>query len=365
VILKEKEFSNSLDVKIKAGEAAEKQMAFYLNRAFRKNDDCFVINDLRIIHDEDVAQIDHLIVSKFGLFIIESKSIHGTISINRHGEWKRTYGTEVSGIPSPVIQAREQGKILKEMLRENAELTLGKVLFGKIQKGYGYCPVIVYVAISDSGIIERDMEIPELFKADTVSTAISNQLNEYSRKTNIFAPQNILSIDVPWAMSKQEAQATAEFLLSRDTPLRESNISKAATKGTSMQSEPSISFVPKVGASCPVCGKEKLVRKSINRSDGTETDFLACQGYPNNCKAIFPLVALAQQTTPKYASEAVKPNTETIDGAGAGAGAVCPKCGVGKKVRRKGKNGKPDFFGCSNYGKTKCGYMEVIAEVTR
>lgn len=360
MILKEKVLSNSADVKIRAGEEAEKQMAFYLNRSFRKCEDCFVINDLRIVHDGDAAQIDHLVVSKFGLFIVESKSIHGTISINKHGEWKRTYGSEASGIPSPVTQAREQGKILKEMLRENAEQTLGKMLFGKIQKGYAYCPVNVYVAISDTGIIERDMDIPELFKADTVPSAIANQLDEYSRKAKIFAPQNILSIEVPWEMSKEEAQATSEFILSRNTPLREHGNARKVPKAASERVEPTTSFVPKVGASCPVCGKEKLIRKSVSRSDGTETDFLACQGYPGNCKALYPLVALAQQVTPQYAPEAVKPATEAIDG----DGAPCPKCGVGKKVRRKGKNGKPDFFGCSNFGKTKCGYIEPIAEST-
>lgn len=360
MILKEKELSNASAIKIRAGEEAEMQMAFYLNRSFRKSDDCFVINDLRIVHDGDAAQIDHLIVSKFGLFIVESKSIHGTISINKHGEWRRTYGAEATGVPSPVIQAREQGRILKEMLRENAELTLGKMLFGKIQKGYGYCPINVYVAISDTGIIERGMEIPELFKADTVSSAITSKLDEYSRKAKIFAPQNILSIEVPWEMSKQEAQATAEFILSRNTPLREHGSARKVPKDAGAGVEQTTSFVPKVGASCPVCGKGKLIRKSINRSDGTETDFLACQGYPGHCKALFPLVALAQQVTPQYAPEAVKPTIETVDG----AGTPCPQCGVGKKVRRKGKNGKPDFFGCSNYGKTKCGYIEPIAEST-
>lgn len=82
MILKEKELANPSDPRLKAGEEAEKQMAFYLQRAFRKRDDCFVINDLRVAYDEDFAQIDHLIISTYGLFIVESKSVHGTISIN-------------------------------------------------------------------------------------------------------------------------------------------------------------------------------------------------------------------------------------------------------------------------------------------
>lgn len=196
MILKEKQLTNPSDPRLRAGEEAEKQMAFYLQRAFRKRDDCFVINDLRVIHDGDVAQIDHLIVSIYGLFIVESKSIHGTISINKHGDWRRTYNDEISGIPSPVIQARAQGKVLIEMLRENAEQVLGKLLFGKIQKGFRYCPIGVYVAISDTGIIERGMEVPELFKADVVAGAITKQLDEYTSKASLLSPKNLFSTDV-------------------------------------------------------------------------------------------------------------------------------------------------------------------------
>lgn len=355
MILKEKQLTNPSDSRLRAGEEAEKQMAFYLQRAFRKRDDCFVINDLRVIHDGDVAQIDHLIVSIFGLFIVESKSIHGTISINKHGDWRRTYNDEISGIPSPVIQARAQGKVLIEMLRENAEQVLGKLLFGQIQKGFRYCPVGVYVAISDTGIIERGMEVPELFKADVVAGAITKQLDEYTSKASLFSPKNIFSTDVVWEITKQEANATAEFLLSRHMPSSQT----VYAAQTNVKPEPQQivaehkieTTLARIGAPCPACGKEKLIRKSINRSDGTETDFLACHGYPNTCNGIFPLVGIL----PKAVQE-----TPVIETPKFAEGVQCPKCGTGKLVIRKGKNGKPDFYGCSSYGKTKCNFKEPI-----
>lgn len=357
MILKEKEFTNPSDLRQKAGEEAEKQMAFYLQRAFRKRDDCFVINDLRVIHDGDVAQIDHLVVSPFGLFIIESKSVHGTISINQHGDWKRTYNNEVTGMPSPVLQGQEQGRILKELLRENAEQVLGKMLFGKVQKGFRYCPVCTYVAISDSGIIDRGMDVPELLKADVVSGVIVKQIDGFASKANLLSPKNLLSTDVIWDMTKDEAQATAEFLISKHTP--SSLPLKTASAKTEINSKPvktqpvEKTFIPKVGALCPTCSEQKLIRKSVSRSDGTETDFLACQGYPSSCKALFPLVAVVRQETAIY-EEIDLPSTSI------GEGLPCPRCGAGKQVRRKGKSGKPDFFACSNYGKTKCGFTESI-----
>lgn len=358
MILKEKEFTNSSDPRLKAGEEAEKQMAFYLQRAFSKRDDCFVINGLQLIHDGDGAWPDHLVISTYGLFIVESKSVHGTISINQHGDWQRTYNDKVIGIPSPVLQAQEQGRIIKELLRGNAEQVLGKILFGKVQKGFRYCPVCVYVAISDSGIIERGMNIPELLKADVVAGAITKQIADFKSKASLLSPKNLLSTDVIWEMTKQEAQATAEFLVSKHTSpalsvKAEPTLAKDNSKPTSMQ-QPEKIFVPKVGAPCPECGLQKLIRKSINCSDGTETDYLACQGYPNSCKAIFPLVAVVRQVMPTYEARET-PATKTI-----GEGTPCPKCGTGKLVRKQGKNGKPDFFGCSNFGKAKCRFIESI-----
>jgi ssDNA-binding Zn-finger/Zn-ribbon topoisomerase 1 len=352
VILKDKIFTNPSDPRLRAGEDAEKQMAFYLQRALRKRDDCFVINDLRVVYDGDVAQIDHLVVSKYGLFIVESKSVHGTISINQHGDWKRTYSNQITGMPSPVLQAQEQGRIIKELLRENAKQLLGKLLFGKIQRGFGYCPVYTYVAISDSGIIERDMDVAELFKADVVPGAITKKLDELARKANLLSPKNLLSTDVVWYMAKDEAKAVAEFLISEHTfsalpdetkqEIAESK-PKPNPKSTSVR-QPEKTFVPKVGALCPECGQQKLIRKSINRSDGTETDFLACQGYPSSCKALFPLVAVIRKVEPD--GEVIEiPTTKAFS-----EGMSCPKCNDGKLVKRKGKT---EFLGCSNYPKCK------------
>lgn len=361
MILKEKEFTNPSDPRLKAGEEAEKQMAFYLQRSFRKCDDCFVINGLQLIHDGDAAWPDHLIVSTYGLFIVESKSVNGTISINQHGDWQRTYNDKVIGIPSPVLQAQEQGRIIKELLRENAEQVLGKILLGKVQKGFRYCPVCVYVAISDSGIIERGMNIPELLKADVVAGAITKQIADFKSKASLLSPKNLLSTGVVWEMTKLEAQATAELLVSKHTThalsvKAEPTLAKDNSKPISMQ-QPEKTFVPKVGAPCPECGAAKLIRKSVKRSDGTETDFLACQCYPSSCKAIFPLVAIVRKVAPSLEK------TQTSVAASIGDGMPCPKCGTGKLARKPGKTGKPDFFGCSNYGKTKgdkCHFMKSI-----
>lgn len=75
MILKEKQFAPQADRRLAAGDAAEKQMAFYLRREFGNDKDVWVINDLRVCHKGEFAQMDHLLVSQWGLFVIESKTL--------------------------------------------------------------------------------------------------------------------------------------------------------------------------------------------------------------------------------------------------------------------------------------------------
>lgn len=347
MILKEKEFTNPSDPRLKAGEEAEKQMAFYLQRAFSKRDDCFVINDLRVSLDGDFAQIDHLVVSTYGFFIVESKSAH-VIGINEHGDWQRTYNNESTGMRSPVLQAQEQGRILKELLIANKEKLRGKIFFGKMQKGFKYCPVDVYIAISDNGIIQRGMDIPELFKADAVTGAITGKLAQLKSKANPLTPKNLLSMDVVWEMTKQEAQAAAEFLVSQHQPKSLAIPEKENKKEPLHEVIPKqmeATFVPKVGALCPKCSSNKIVRRSHHRGDGTDREYLACGGYPSSCDALFPLsISRKDLAVVPVVEKAISAGSTYIEGGS------CPWCKNGKLVKRKKKT---EFLGCSNHPKCK------------
>ena len=341
MILKEKQLTNSQNPKIRAGEEAEKQMAFYLQRAFAKKNDCFVLNDLRIVHNDDVAQVDHLLVP-FGLFIIESKSVHGKIIVNKRNEWSRTYNKVVEGMSSPVLQAEAQGKVFRELLMENKESLLGKALFGTTQKGFVNCQIFIYVAISDKGVIDREHDVKELFKADQICKSILTELESLKKRNSLLS----LSVNPVWEISLQETKIVAEFLLNINKTILKANLIKPEISTLESKVIPlnktKKSFIPKVGAICPKCNKHKLIRKSITRSDNTETDFLACEAYPAECKAIFALVAIAK-TIDKVEDIIVNVQEHKEHD-------TCPRCKSGKLILRKAKT---EFLGCSQYPKCK------------
>ena len=164
-----------------AGDAAEKQLAFYLNRAFGDTQDICVLNDLRVVHEGEVAQIDHLVIHRSGMAIIESKSVSTTIAVNRQGEFTRSYKGTRSGMPSPIAQAKRQADLLRKLMHGHKAQLLPKAL-GLVQQGFGNFPIETLVAISDQGVITHQGKRPsELMKADAVTERIKKVVKEHAK----------------------------------------------------------------------------------------------------------------------------------------------------------------------------------------
>ncbi|MCW3094613.1 MAG: hypothetical protein JWL77_231 [Chthonomonadaceae bacterium] len=195
-------------------------MAYYLRRAFAAVEEIRIFHDLRLEHKGEVAQIDHLVLHRWGIVLIESKSVTTTVRVNKQGEWARRVQGRWQGMPSPVLQVRRQGDLLKILLRENTERLLDKILV--LQFGFGYMPVDCLVAISDVGIIERvgNPNLPEVCKSDQVTERVTALVTHY-RKVNSLLTTLVGGDDKgSWhTLRPQEMQRISDFLLQRHTPL--------------------------------------------------------------------------------------------------------------------------------------------------
>lgn len=180
MIVKEKEFKKEqTGYYQKLGDKAEKQMAFYLKRHFGDEDSYFVFNDLKIEHNGEKCQIDHLVLSLGGIFIIESKSCVGEISYDQYDQWIRNTKKGRFGMQSPIEQSELQKKILKNYLTDNNQdgALLGKMI--GITEKFGARRFDNFVAISDTTIIEHPKKVnPFVLKADKVC----DQIKELSTK---------------------------------------------------------------------------------------------------------------------------------------------------------------------------------------
>lgn len=111
------------------GVNAEKKAAYALDFYFKNHRNYVIIHDLRLVHEDRVAQIDHLIIDRFfNFYVLESKYVAEEIIINEDGEFSAKYQNKTIGIPSPIAQNQRHIAVLRSFLKSKKikrPLTLG------------------------------------------------------------------------------------------------------------------------------------------------------------------------------------------------------------------------------------------------
>jgi nuclease-like protein len=195
-------------------------MAFYLQRAFGDAADVLVFNDLRLVLDEsgDAAQIDHLVVHRHGMAIVESKSVTTKVKVNAHGEWTRWWNGGWKGMASPVQQAQRQSEALRGLLQRHREELRDKKLFGLKQGGFKSCPIDVFIAISDGGMFdERSARPAGVMKAEAVADAVRELVERHRRAGTILGSIGSKPDDGMYLLTEAEVGRVRHFFLARNT----------------------------------------------------------------------------------------------------------------------------------------------------
>lgn len=141
--------------KMIAGQRQESEVAFFLRRAFKDLSHIYVLHDVNVHHNDEHAQIDHLIIYPYGFILVESKSINGEVKVNQQGEWTRSYRDKWFGIPSPIKQLELQQTLLREYLFEHRAQVLTNKMLG-VQQTFGGRQWDNICVISSHAIIHRD-----------------------------------------------------------------------------------------------------------------------------------------------------------------------------------------------------------------
>lgn len=270
-----------------AGRRAEEQMVHYLKRFFGSSQEVDVLNYLRIELAGEVAQMDHLVLHPYGLTIVESKSVAGSVQIQDDGQWTRWFNKQPQGMRSPVTQAEMQGMLLRELLSRTVK-----------QKGFfDTVDMDVLVAISDTGRIQWPSSGPlqEVCKADQVPGRIESKMQQRQGSG-------------PAVLSSDHRRAIAQFLLSVHKPLQEPRPETAAAASVEKVQAPAITTeAPPETESAP---RGSLPAKSCKHCGATDLEMqYGKYGYYFVCKAC------EKNTGIKFA---------------------CPSCGAEGRIRKQG-----------------------------
>jgi hypothetical protein len=325
MILKELDPFTSSDPLAKAGRKAEEQMTHYLRRAFQDNETFQVFNGIRFEKNGDAAQIDHLILHRFGIVLVESKSVSSRVRVNEHLEWSRQWNGRWQGMASPVKQAERQGAFLREYLQDHRESLRNRYLLGTRQGGFLNMNLDIVVAISDSGIIDRPkkIELPEVCKADQAVDRIQTIFRRHQKADSLF---NFSAKEGGYSFASDERDRVVAFLLARHVPGREATSTVVVAGTSSVSLEPLPRTRPVTPAESDVPEEKKAAQAaSVCRHCGSDRLLVnyGQYGYYFKCSS-------CEGNTPIRLT--------------------CPVCGGKLRVR---KQGRQFFSGCASCGTEK------------
>ena len=189
------------DIKyISYGIKGEEQIAFELKNSHMP---MYVLHDLYLEFEALSAQIDYLIITRKGIFVIECKNLFGDITVNNNGDFVRSMnlGGKVvkEGIYSPITQNKRHLEIIRQV-RGQDKGTLTRVFFEK-------CFDEIYhsiVVLANPKTILNTKYAPKEVKDQVIR---ADQLIEYIKKVNTRI--NVAS------NSDKEMKALAEYFLGK------------------------------------------------------------------------------------------------------------------------------------------------------
>lgn len=97
------------------GDRAEEEVVRYIEEEFPG---AILLNDIFLRTEHAVTQIDHILLCKWGVFVIETKSHNGLIQTEGKN-WVQIYGDKVVRFHSPVLQNEIHRKALVRVLRRS------------------------------------------------------------------------------------------------------------------------------------------------------------------------------------------------------------------------------------------------------
>lgn len=204
---RQKEWLRDELMRLKRGIQGERDAAHYIDSHFKDSQNNFVVHDLRISVDGDVAQIDHLVINRtLTFYLLETKCFNGNVQINDRGEFTVSYaGDRAFGVESPFEQSRRHERILTKLL-DKLEVTGRIGLKATFHHAVLFHPKAI---ITRPG--KKAYDTDDVIKADQVGTWHNAHLERNTGVVGAFA--GLLNVHSP-----ETTRAWAEKLVRQHRP---------------------------------------------------------------------------------------------------------------------------------------------------
>ncbi|MDE7345817.1 MAG: NERD domain-containing protein [Muribaculaceae bacterium] len=256
----------------RSGRRGERMVAKELGKLRKK--DFIVLNDLMLpASNGRTSQIDHVVVSTRGIFVIETKNHAGRISGAEHAQyWQQHLSSQSRGFYNPLLQNRSHLRAVRRLLpKADAELFSSIVVFTEAWRlDIKAEDIIIERSLLPDRHVRRTL-IPEeevkkrwwrpwrspvVLDGHKMVMRIDGMLPEIKRR--------------PRVLERAAVRELAEKLLSAN--ITDRSVRKDHTEYAKRTSKDVSDDIRK--GKCPRCGAQLVVRKS------DKGEFAGCSRYP-------------------------------------------------------------------------------------
>lgn len=218
------------------GSIGERKVSKALNTL--DNNEYKVINNVMIRTDRGTTQIDHVVISVYGIFVIETKNYKGLIFGNEYDDnWKQVIYKRSERFRNPIKQNYGHVAALKERLNLDKDLL-----------------IISIIAFTNRASLKVNTKTPVMYDNNVVS-----YIRGYNNK--LISEDDVKRIYYDLLMSNIDSKDTRKehvHSIRKNLRERENNINNNI---------------------CPRCGKALVKRQ------GKHGEFIGCSGFPK-CRFI-------------------------------------------------------------------------------
>lgn len=220
-----------IDIKGSMGELRQEMRLHKLDREKYK-----VINNIIIPYKDKTSQIDHLVISVYGIFVIENKNFSGNIyGSEKDRNWTQVMGKSKNSFYNPVLQNKGHIKALEQ-------------IFGKVDNIYS---IIVFGDRAELRKVDLDSENIRVINESDLYSTITSYGDE--------------------VLSYEEVRGYWNDLLDTMRGVRQDNAEHVKKVRETIAESSRI---------CPLC-KSELVKR-----EGKYGEFMGCSSYPK-CRYIY------------------------------------------------------------------------------
>ncbi len=254
------------------GRKGERIVAKELNTL--KKRDHIILNDILLpTANNQTSQIDHIVISTRGIFVIETKSLAGRISGSEHAQyWRQNLATQSRSIYNPLLQNVGHIKALRRILKDIDEhLFTSMVVFTEAWR--------LDIKADDIIIARRWLPDRHIKRTFIPSERREKRWWKPSREvrldeTRIVAPIEELTEEI----SRRKKIIPRQDLLEIADRIREISLAGRTQQRThkeyAKETSRNISREIRQG-NCPRCGGRLLVKR------GDHGEFVGCENYPS------------------------------------------------------------------------------------